>query len=251
MVGRQCPAFAHPPDITNVLEGVGLVEKKSKNNIVWKCVFKVPTSHGARGGSVVIPEASTADLTMELARLRQDECVIDKNIEALQLQVSFVPFYILTEKIKAMLEEELMYAYVDKDDILDLESMQDQIVLSVKAQPGTRLEVPDPATVDLETSILTLQAPPGKSKYRIYLQGEETIYVCHLEEEVVEQSSNTDQSSQDGIEQQQPQQPEPEPEPEALRTLPDFDSNPNLLKLDYEFDYIFNIGSGEGISDFL
>jgi transcription factor E2F3 len=25
-------------DITNVLEGIGLIEKKSKNNIQWKCV---------------------------------------------------------------------------------------------------------------------------------------------------------------------------------------------------------------------
>jgi hypothetical protein len=46
-----------------------------------------------------------------------------------------------------MLEEHMKDAYVDKDDILDLESMQDQFVLSVRAQPGTRLEVPDPATV--------------------------------------------------------------------------------------------------------
>ena len=26
-------------DITNVLEGIGLIEKKSKNSIQWKCVF--------------------------------------------------------------------------------------------------------------------------------------------------------------------------------------------------------------------
>lgn len=26
-------------DITNVLEGIGLVTKKSKNTIQWKCVF--------------------------------------------------------------------------------------------------------------------------------------------------------------------------------------------------------------------
>lgn len=38
------PPLAPPPqvqkrriyDITNVLEGVGLIEKKSKNNIIWK-----------------------------------------------------------------------------------------------------------------------------------------------------------------------------------------------------------------------
>lgn len=28
-------------DITNVLEGIGLVTKKSKNNIQWKCVKSI------------------------------------------------------------------------------------------------------------------------------------------------------------------------------------------------------------------
>jgi hypothetical protein len=61
----------------------------------------------------------------------------------------------------------------------------------------------------------------------------------------VEQSSTTDQSSQDGPE--APIQQESEP----LKPLPDFDSNPNLLKLDYDLDYMFMTGAGEGISDFL
>lgn len=102
-----------------------------------------------RGGSVVLPETTTADLNVDLATLRQEEMLIDKSIEALQIQVRRVVGPTNQGQIKAMLDEQIQYAYVDKDDILDLESMRDQIVLSVKAQPGTRLEVPDPATVRL------------------------------------------------------------------------------------------------------
>lgn len=48
MLGVQCPAFLQAADtlavrqkrriydITNVLEGIGLIEKKSKNSIQWK-----------------------------------------------------------------------------------------------------------------------------------------------------------------------------------------------------------------------
>ncbi len=43
-------------DITNVLEGVGLIEKKSKNNIRWK-------GNGGGGDNDTAPEA---------ARLKQD-----------------------------------------------------------------------------------------------------------------------------------------------------------------------------------
>ena len=33
-------------DITNVLEGIGLIEKKSKNNIQWKALSSASTSGG-------------------------------------------------------------------------------------------------------------------------------------------------------------------------------------------------------------
>lgn len=38
MVCRQCVEDTKIVDITNVLEGVGLVDKKSKNIIIWKYV---------------------------------------------------------------------------------------------------------------------------------------------------------------------------------------------------------------------
>lgn len=71
----------------------------------------------------------------------------DQSIEAIEKDVCIEDDRGNLPQIKTMLEVQLRYAYVDKDDILDLESMRDQIVFSVKAQPGTRLEVPDPATV--------------------------------------------------------------------------------------------------------
>ena len=50
-------------DITNVLEGIGLIEKKSKNNIQW------------RGGAST-DDADDAALQRELAGLRVHTCPI-------------------------------------------------------------------------------------------------------------------------------------------------------------------------------
>lgn len=51
-------------DITNVLEGVGLIEKKSKNNIIWKPA--VPSSTPEHEED----ERAVELLTAQMARLR-------------------------------------------------------------------------------------------------------------------------------------------------------------------------------------
>lgn len=52
-------------DITNVLEGIGLVEKKSKNNVQWR------PSMGAAGED---NSADTAALEAEIAQLLVSAC---------------------------------------------------------------------------------------------------------------------------------------------------------------------------------
>ena len=48
-------------DITNVLEGIGLIEKKSKNNIQWK---------GAGGSEASEAEQQQAELRRQVAQLQ-------------------------------------------------------------------------------------------------------------------------------------------------------------------------------------
>ena len=58
-------------DITNVLEGIGLLEKKSKNTIMWK-----------GGGTKVTPEKAQQlqELRVKIQAMKDEEKEVDDNI---------------------------------------------------------------------------------------------------------------------------------------------------------------------------
>ena len=66
-------------DITNVLEGIGLIEKKSKNNIQWKGQG-VSSSGEAR--------QDVMSLQQEVDQLEQDEKEYDQHINDLRCALS-------------------------------------------------------------------------------------------------------------------------------------------------------------------
>ncbi|KAK7574442.1 hypothetical protein V9T40_011633 [Parthenolecanium corni] len=103
-------------DITNVLEGIGILEKKSKNNIQWK------------GGQVSGDEYNT--LKEEIALLDRKEKQLDqliRNAECNYRQMS----------------QNKRYAYVTIDDFHSMgKDMRDQTLLAIKAPADTLLEVP-------------------------------------------------------------------------------------------------------------
>ena len=55
-------------DITNVLEGIGLIEKQSKNNIVWKGTEQQQVSGQAASDDVETLAAENARLAVEVQR---------------------------------------------------------------------------------------------------------------------------------------------------------------------------------------
>ena len=59
-------------DITNVLEGIGLIEKRTKNTIVWK------GGTGANGGQHEFNERAS-QLRAEVAELNDHEQLLDKH----------------------------------------------------------------------------------------------------------------------------------------------------------------------------
>lgn len=128
-------------DITNVLEGIGLIEKKLKNNIQWK---GGSTSDAADN----LPEQ--AALRQEVAHLQEDEQNLKRHIKALETS------------IKDMTEDAANSArlYVTDEDIAKLPCTANDTVFAVKAPQGTTLEVPDPDD-GLET---------GQRRYRIVLK---------------------------------------------------------------------------------
>ncbi|KAK4735066.1 hypothetical protein R3W88_009327 [Solanum pinnatisectum] len=109
-------------DITNVLEGIGLIEKKLKNRIQWK--------PGEVDIDASILKAETDGLSMEERRL-------DERIREMQ------------EKLRDMSEDEnnQRWLFVTEEDIKSLPCFQNETLIAVKAPHGTALEVPDPDEV--------------------------------------------------------------------------------------------------------
>jgi hypothetical protein len=104
-------------DITNVLEGIGLVEKKSKNTVHW-C--------GAKNHDLT---AEHADLHTDLADLEAKENQLDSLINNAEMQLK-------------LLNEDKRYAYVKYQDLMDIPAFRRSTCHAIKALPETELIVP-------------------------------------------------------------------------------------------------------------
>ncbi|XP_006888721.1 PREDICTED: transcription factor E2F3-like [Elephantulus edwardii] len=136
-------------DITNVLEGIHLIKKKSKNNVQW-----MGCSLSEDGGML----AQCQGLSKEVTELSQEEKKLDELIQSCTLDLK-----LLTED-----SENQRLAYVTYQDIRKISGLKDQTVIVVKAPPETRLEVPDP----LESLQIHLSSTQGPIE--VYLCPEET-----------------------------------------------------------------------------
>ncbi|BFZ21161.1 hypothetical protein BsWGS_24200 [Bradybaena similaris] len=143
-------------DITNVLEGINLIQKKSKNNIQWRGAANTFTASG-EPSIPQVAQISTASVDLhsgkdacflrskkhyDMAELRSKESVLDKLIAN------------TTRQLRLMTEdsENARLAYVTYQDIRSLSSLKEQTVIAIKAPPETRLEVPDPENIWLKSS---------------------------------------------------------------------------------------------------
>lgn len=145
-------------DITNVLEGIGLIQKRHKNKIQWV---------GGTEGSEQSHYNEAANLNRELESLTQEEQKLDYWIAQLQ------------ESLNQMTKDPAYaeYAYVTYDDIKSLNNLtgaENETLLAIRAPPGTSLEVPDPESFPEDE----------RERYQIYLQsrsGEILVYVVSNE----------------------------------------------------------------------
>uniref|UniRef100_A0A1A8LIJ1 E2F transcription factor 3 n=2 Tax=Nothobranchius pienaari TaxID=704102 RepID=A0A1A8LIJ1_9TELE len=112
-------------DITNVLEGIHLIKKKSKNNIQWMgcSLLEVEGALGQR-----------QELTAEVSALGEEEQRLEQLIQRCSLDMRHMSDLPCNQK----------YAYITYQDIKQVESLRDQTVIVVKAPTDTKLEVPDP-----------------------------------------------------------------------------------------------------------
>ncbi|XP_043698309.1 transcription factor E2FA-like [Telopea speciosissima] len=112
-------------DITNVLEGIGLIEKKLKNRIRWKGLDV------SRPGEV---DDDVSILQAEVEKLSMEERGLDDRIREMQ------------ESLRDLSEDEnnQKWLFVTEEDIKGLPCFQNETLIAIKAPHGTTLEVPDP-----------------------------------------------------------------------------------------------------------
>ncbi|KAL0893696.1 hypothetical protein ABMA27_013847 [Loxostege sticticalis] len=187
-------------DITNVLEGIGLIEKRSKNSIQWK-------GAGPDGCATNITEKVTS-LRRQIGRLEEHEQLLDRQLHWIE------------QSIKNVLDDtdNQTKVYVSPDDVKDC--FENNQVLVLEAPLGTifhskdkdphyllHVEAPNPIGVILlcdkedaktideemdsevesfteknmmesENYLLRLSPPPTKSDYSFSLRGSEGL--CDL-----------------------------------------------------------------------
>ncbi|KAM7083465.1 transcription factor E2F2 [Ciconia maguari] len=174
-------------DITNVLEGIQLIRKKSKNNIQWM------------GTGIFEDAAVTAKqqaLRGELAELARTERTLDQLLQDCALQ------------LRQLAEDEAnqRLAYVTYQDLRAISSFQEQTVIAVKAPPETQLEVPDLSEDNLQLHLKSTNGPIE-------------VYLCP--EEIVEESPTKDHGvpsaatspRDDAVPPSLPNSPGPAPQP--------------------------------------
>ncbi|KAL1352174.1 hypothetical protein HN51_016165 [Arachis hypogaea] len=112
-------------DITNVLEGIGLIEKKIKNRIHWKGI-DCSTSGGIDDDVSMLKE--------DVEKLSLEEHRLDDQIREMQ------------ERLRILSEDEnnKKMLFVTEDDIKSLPEFQNETLIAIKAPHGTTLEVPEP-----------------------------------------------------------------------------------------------------------
>lgn len=137
-------------DITNVLEGIGIIEKKSKNNIRWR--HQIDASRTS--------EQELANLQSEFDALKTEEAALDEQIASMQTRLRDL----------ASGEHCAAYAYVTHNDIKSIPELRHDTLIAIKAPPGTELEVPDPDE----------GMPYGERRYQIFLKSTSGPIDCLL-----------------------------------------------------------------------
>eukprot|EP00013_Stygamoeba_regulata_P024543 CAMPEP_0177650816 /NCGR_PEP_ID=MMETSP0447-20121125/12164_1 /TAXON_ID=0 /ORGANISM="Stygamoeba regulata, Strain BSH-02190019" /LENGTH=415 /DNA_ID=CAMNT_0019153751 /DNA_START=148 /DNA_END=1395 /DNA_ORIENTATION=- len=208
-------------DITNVLEGIGLVKKQSKNVIQWV------------GDPLCSP--NVRDTVLALKHQNRDLTKEEDSVDAVIRQQE--------QELKDLVGCNTGYAFVTYDSLVHLPCMADNIILAVRAPEGTTLEVPEgPVGVRKRSSYQMTLKSSSLQPINVMLISRENLAPISLDSidtgDVQAHSSPTvDQvavSSPSGL-------------PDMLSA-----SSPGLLlpSEESEADYYLNMLETEGICDF-
>ncbi|KAF0989381.1 hypothetical protein HZS_7950 [Henneguya salminicola] len=111
-------------DITNVLEGIGLIEKRSKNSVQWKGI--------QNGGNSETIQLQAEELQKDINLLKKLDSIISTKIKNCQISLSNI--------IEFAREKRLFFAF--HQDII--KSFSDVIILAVQAPCNSIISTLDP-----------------------------------------------------------------------------------------------------------
>ncbi|NXK52524.1 E2F6 factor, partial [Chauna torquata] len=148
-------------DITNVLDGIHLIQKRSKNLIQWV---------GSNLDHVVGKATEQQNLKDELSDLSAMEEALDELIKDCAHQL----FDLTDDKENAKYPFNscitLTHAYVTYQDIRSIQAFQKQIVIAIKAPEETKLEIPIPKEDCIEVHVKSTKGPID-------------VYLCEVEQD--------------------------------------------------------------------
>ncbi|KAM3870093.1 transcription factor E2F4 [Diretmus argenteus] len=119
-------------DITNVLEGIGLIEKKSKNSIQWKGVGPGCNTREI-ADKLIDLKAELDDLALRENELDQQRVWVQQSIKNVTDDSNNSPY------------PSLVMAFVKHEDLCG--AFKGDTLLAIRAPTGTQLEVPIPESV--------------------------------------------------------------------------------------------------------
>ncbi|NXS69258.1 E2F6 factor, partial [Pandion haliaetus] len=147
-------------DITNVLDGIHLIQKRSKNLIQWV---------GSNLDQVVGKAPEQQNLKDELSDLSAMEEALDELIKDCAHQL----FELTDDKENAKYPFNSCIAltsYVTCQDICSIRAFQEQIVIAIKAPEETKLEIPIPKEDCIEVHVKSTKGPID-------------VYLCEVQQE--------------------------------------------------------------------
>ncbi|XP_058879601.1 transcription factor E2F6-like isoform X1 [Acipenser ruthenus] len=127
-------------DITNVLDGIELIQKRTKNHIQWV---------GSSLGSGLKCEMKKHELKNELMDLTAMEEALDEVIKDCARQL-----FQLTDQ-----NENAKAAYVTYQDIHRVQAFEEQVVIVIRSPEETKLEVPHPKEENIQIHIKSSKGP--------------------------------------------------------------------------------------------
>ncbi|NWV23277.1 E2F2 factor, partial [Origma solitaria] len=177
-------------DITNVLEGIQLIRKKSKNHIQWM-------GTGIFEDAVMMAKQQV--LRGELDELARTERMLDQFVRDCALQIRQLadnetnqrypcwgrweggPSFSYTSSLSTL-------AYVTYQDLRAISGFWEQTVIAVKAPPETQLEVPDFSQENFQLHLKSTNGP-----IEVYLCPEEITEENHAEDHPVSSATASPQ----------------------------------------------------------